>query len=86
MCSAQHVPPPPRHPLGAVSECNDSFPRKGSEAKEGPLSRRSIPDWPVAAEVSAVVTVFNIHGKETSEMRLNERHFSLLSFRSHAGQ
>lgn len=61
MCSARHVPSPPQqtpphlppHFQGAVSEFNDSivFQEKATEAKEGALSRRSIPDWPAAAQL-----------------------------------
>lgn len=44
---------PPTHLQGAVSEFNDSivFQEKATEAKEGALSRRSIPDWPAAAQL-----------------------------------
>lgn len=59
MCSAHHVPSPPQqtppHPhfQRAVSEFNDSivFQEKATEAKEGALSRRSITDWPAAAQL-----------------------------------
>lgn len=48
MCLARHVPSPPRHPLGAVSECSDNivFQEKEHEGKEGLfiLQLRSIPD------------------------------------------
>lgn len=43
----RHVPSPPHHPLGAVSECNDNivFPRKGAEAKRALRSAAQINTW-----------------------------------------
>lgn len=49
MCLAGHVPSPPHHPLGAVSECNDNIVFQEKEGRQrGPsiLQHRSIDDQP----------------------------------------